>query len=359
MKNRKDPSCVVWPRRVKFSLLCVLLFLLCAGCQRSLGVYSLSQYENGWKDTVTLPAAYDPYYDFYTAMTAGTDAPYADPVDSRRYKDSEVTIRSVLPIPGDDLKSWDEFDLVFFYGHNNTIVPPHPADWFHYSTYNSSTNTWTGHWGILSDIGWGDTTPYDYYALRPIDYADVYSGAVTYLYNEYTSSLLGGMYDYGGGGHFWREHWYDPAELMIYDQLGDIRLNWLILHGCQAVITANEDGSYNPLGLSWFHWVQGKVHMVLGHWISYSTSYITSSGDPLTNFASDLLSGVTVQTAYFDTAPYHNVSAIAAEANDATWVTSTMANDKWIDAMEDNEDASVFSQRWVVTSWGTTLEQWD
>ena len=143
MKNRKDPSCVVWPRRVKFSLLCVLLFLLCAGCQRSLGVYSLSQYENGWKDTVTLPAAYDPYYDFYTAMTAGTDAPYADPVDSRRYKDSEVTIRSVLPIPGDDLKSWDEFDLVFFYGHNNTIVPPHPADWFHYSMYNSSTNTWT------------------------------------------------------------------------------------------------------------------------------------------------------------------------------------------------------------------------
>ena len=107
--------------------------------------------------------------------------------------------------------------------------------------------------------------------------------------------------------------------------------------------------------------------MVLGHWISYYTSQIYNSGDPLINFANDLLTGSPlgstpgsdiIQTAYFDTAPYHNQSAVAAEEDDATWSTSTMVNDRWTAAVPDIEDANVFSQRWTV-SLGVTVEQWD
>jgi len=46
-------------------------------------------------------------------MTSGSGAPYADADESRRYRNEEVNILTVLPIPGDDLKGWDEFDLVF------------------------------------------------------------------------------------------------------------------------------------------------------------------------------------------------------------------------------------------------------
>ena len=88
---------------------------------------------------------------------------------------------------------------------------------------------------------------------------NIYPGSVIYLYYKYTSCLLGGLYHYGQGtGYHWRLHWDDPVEYTIYRQLGTKDLEWLILHGCQAVITANEDGTYNPMGLQCFHWTQGK-----------------------------------------------------------------------------------------------------
>jgi hypothetical protein len=344
-------------KKTSLRTLYMLFICLLCGCtkctERELGVYTLCSYENGWKGNVCVNSAYDPYCDFWNIMTSGSGSPYADTDNSQQFLNSEVNIQSVIPIPGDGIKSWDEFDLVFFYGHNNTIVPPHPHDSFGY--YNYEGGVWVHKSGFLDEILWGDTTNYDYYAIRPIDYADQYPGALTYLYYEYTSSLLGGLYDYGGGGHHWRLHWNDPLEYLVYGQLGDIDLEWLILHGCQAVITANMDGSYNSLGLSCFHWVQGKFHIVMGHYKSYYCSQM----QPLASFAYDLMDSVPIQTAYFDTDPDWNTSAIAAEKFPFEgWANSTMVNDKWDAAVDDYEDTSIFTQRWIV-SLGIISSHWD
>lgn len=331
------------------------MFLICClgGCNRELGVYTLCSYEDNWKGNVCISPSLDPYHDFWNIMNSGSGSPYADSDESQRFLNSEVNIKTVIPIPSDDFKSWDEFDLVFFYGHNNTIVPPHPHDWFHY--YNYESGSWVYKSGFLDEIDWGKTTNFDYYAIRPINYADHYPGSLTYLYYKYTSSLLGAPYDYGGGGHHWRLHWDDPLEYLVYDQLGDKDLEWLILHGCQAVITANEAGIYDPLGVNCLHWVQGKFHIVMGHYISYSTATMK----PLAGFAYDLLSTVVpIQTAYFDVDPDNNTSAIAAETTPFTWAASTMVNDKWSDPMEDYSDTSIFSQRWIVPL-GGTASHWD
>lgn len=338
----------------KLIILCLFLSFI-YGCpenwRNELGVYTLCNYENNWKGNVCVSSAYDPYYDFWDIMNCGSTSECAHSTSKRRLN-SEVNPHTILPIPGDGWKDWNRFDFVFFYGHNNTIVPPHPHDWFDYSNYEGGA--WVHKSGYLDEIGWGSTTDFDYYALRPIDYADELPGALTYLYSEYTSSLLGGMYDYGGGGHFWRDHWYDPAQLLVYDQLGDNDLEWLILHGCQAVITANEDGSYNPLGLSAFHWVQGKFHIVLGHYKSYYTSDL----QPLAGFAYDLKSGVPIQTAYFDVDPDNNTSAIASETSPFNWANSIMATDRWGNPGPDYSDTSIFSQRWIVPL-GTVASHWD
>jgi len=262
------------------------------GCEtdRALGVYTLCSYENGWKGNVCVGPAYDPSETFWNSMTAATGAPYAEASESRRYRNSEVTIKTVLPIAGDSLKGWDNFDLVFFYGHNNMIVPPHPHHGFGYHTYNGAS--WDYHYAAdMVAIDWGHSTPYDYYTSPGVTSGNTHPGSVTYLYPEYTSALLGGLYHYGQGtGMQWRVHWNDPIEYAPYGtkafQLGAIDLEWLILHGCQAVITANEDGSaYNSMGLKCFHWTQGGFHIVLGHYRSYYTSDLK----PLTQFAADLL----------------------------------------------------------------------
>jgi hypothetical protein len=330
-------------RSICIAFICFLCS--CTKCtERELGVYTLCVYENAWKDTICINPAYDPYHDFWNIMRSGSDAPYADPDRSQRFLNSEVTIHAVIPISGDGVKSWDEFDLVFFYGHNNTIVPPHPHDWFGY--YNYEGGVWVHKHGYLDDIDWGHTTNFDYYAIRPINNADQHPGALTYLYNEYTSSLLGGPYDYGGGGRHWRLHWNDPPEYLDYGQLGDIDLEWLILYGCQAVITANLDGSYNPLGINCFHWVHGRFHIVMGHY----KSYYCSDMKPVAGFANDLIAGVSIQTAFFDLNPDLNSSAIAAEKTPFEgWTNSIMVNDKWDDAGDDYEDTNTFTVRWIVS----------
>ena len=341
----------------------LLLFLILAaifftGCPRELGVYTLCSYEDNWKGNVCLDSypVRDPYYNFWSIMTGGSGSPYADPDESVRYRNEEVNIKSVLPIPGDAIKGWDEFDMVFFYGHNNMIVPPHPHDTFGYYTYDGST--WTHSYGYLDDIGWGDTTPYCYYSYPLcVTSGQQYPGAVIYLYYKYTSCLLGGVYHHGQGtGHHWRLHWNDPVQYTVYGQLGAKNLEWLILYGCQAVITANENGmTYNSMGLRCFHWTQGKWHIILGHY----RSYFTSSLKPLDTFAYDLLAGVPVQEAYFDTDPDMNSSAIAAEEYPFPgWAASTMVNDKWTDQQPDHQDASIFTQRWI-SIYGTDKDHWD
>jgi hypothetical protein len=328
------------------SLCCLLVYVcLFCGCEEDeLGVYTLCSYQGGWKGNVCpTPAANDPYYDFWNIMTSGSDPDCADPGRSRRYRNAEVVIQTIIPVPGDSRKCWDNFDLVFFYGHHNMIVPPHPHDTFDY--YNYIGGTWVHNSGFLDTIGWGHTTAYDYYPTRPITDANLHPGAVTYLYNRYTSSLLGGAYDYGGGSRPWQEHWNDPVQSFSYGELGDLDLEWLILHGCQAVITANADGSYNDLALRSFCPVSGKYHIIMGHYISYHTYMLKS----LAPFANNLLHGVPIQCAYFDTDPDRNTSAIAAEQHPFPgWAASTMVNDKWRAPMDDNEDTCSFTMRWIL-----------
>ena len=352
--------------RIKILILFLVgLFVIClfTGCQNYLGVYTLDTYKNNWKDYIGLSPDLDPYQDFWKVMTSGPDKPYADPDHSRRFLNSEVTVKSIIPVTGGSVKSWDDFDFVFFYGHNNTIVPPHPHDKFHYFNYEGGT--WVYKEGYLDEIGWGYTTNYDYYAVRPINNANLHPGAVTYLYNEYTSSLLGGGYDYGGGTK-WRLYWNDPLQTATYGKLGDKYLKWLILYGCQAVITANEDGSYNPLAFNIFTKVHGNFHIVMGHYKSYYTSQLK----PLSGFANDLLIGVPIQTAYFDTDPDHNTSAIAAEkpldlweklTSELTggydWSDSTMVNDRWDKAMADNPGTDTFTMRWILP-YGGVASDW-
>jgi len=177
----------------KVALAIALAIALSSSCvDRELGVYTLCSYEHSWKGSVCVDPTLDPYYDFWTTMTAGSGAPYADAGGSRRYRNSEVNMLTALPIPGDSLKGWDEFDLVFFYGHNNMIVPPHPHDYFGYDTYDGTI--WTHHSGYLDDIDWGHTTPYCYYSYPLcVTSGDTHPGAVTYLYYKYTSCLLGGL----------------------------------------------------------------------------------------------------------------------------------------------------------------------
>lgn len=339
----------------------IVTVVLIAGCksERELGVYTLCNYENNWKGSVCVSSTLDPYEGFWNNMTAHPDEPFADPDESRRYKNQEVTIKTVLPIAGDNLKGWDEFDMVFFYGHHNMIVPPHPNSYFGYYLYESGA--WNHYSEPMVTIDWGHTTPYDYYTFRGITTGNTHPGSVTYLYNEYTSALLGGLYHYGqGSGMQWRVKWNDPVEYAPSGtkawQLGAIDLEWLFLHGCQAVIVANEDGTaYNPMGLNCFHWTQGGFHIVLGHYRSYYTSDLM----PLVQMAIDLRVGVPVQEAYFDVDPDNNTSAIAAEKNPFPgWPNSTMETDKWNDAVKDVKDASIFSQKWISYA-GTELIQID
>lgn len=350
-------------------LICSCLF---CGC-KSLGVYSLCEYENNWKPSLSgYGPAHDPYYDFWDEMTSGPGGDgYARKSTSERYRDSEVTIRTILPIPGDDLKSWDGFQFVFFWGHNNTIVPPHGPSLFDYHLYEGHpTPEWNPKTGYLDQIDWGDTINFDYYAVRPITIADEYPGALTYLYHEYTASLLGYPYDYCGSAKLagfwegfpslyldgylpWRERWHDQVQELRYGQLGDKRLNWLVLHGCQAVITANLDGSYNPLGLRCFDPIQGRFHLVLGHY------HWKGTPEPLVAFALKLVNGNPVQEAYFSVHPGLMASAIAAEDYPFPgWGKSTMLIDRWTDPVKDIEDARCFTMRWLVQV-GTLGQEWD
>jgi hypothetical protein len=338
--------------------------------ERELGVYSLSSYENNWKGNVSIGKVFDPYYAFWSVMANPGYVNHCNLQHSKRYMNKEVNVRTVLVLEGDNYKSWDEFDLVFFYGHNNTIPAPHPDDDYNLFEFKIYVNgTWqdyekNGVKGInQAKVGWGTMdAPFDYWTYRPITYADLWPGAVTYLHNEYTSCVLGYPYDYGGGfidpyGAY-REHWYDTPKGWDNERLGEIDLEWLILHGCQAVITCNENGTKSlDLALRIFRPIHGRYHIVMGHYCSYSTLYLK----PLDQFAYDLIvgkSGVPIQTAYFDTDPDGNTSAFAAESDKGPfyWSNSVISQDRWLNPMPDYPETQRFSQRWVVPS---GVNQWE
>jgi len=314
---------------------------------RKLGVYSLWKYENEWKGNVGVGPELDPYHDFWDLMVNGSGAYSVDKGSSARFLNQEVTAKTVLPIPGVSLKSWDDFDMVFFYGHNNTIVPPHFDSDF--ECYLLQQGQWQAqkpcnNWGTAS-------MPCDYYASGSITKGHIFPGALTYLYHEYTASLLGDPYDYGGGepeasSQYYRVHWFDNPTKVQYGKLGAKNLKWLILHGCQAVITAQHSGSYIPLAYRALSEVHGGYHIVLGHYHSFSTSDL----EPLEPFGFDLICGVPIQAAYFDTDPMTNSSAVAAESTPFSWATSTMVNDTWLAPVSVPSQADTFSQRWIVST---------
>jgi hypothetical protein len=317
---------------------------------RKLGAYSLYQYEKNWegkdwKDSIYADPSDDPYEDFWNFMVAGSGAYSVDKGSSERFKNQEVTIKTVIPIPGDNLKSWDDFDMVFFYGHNNTIPPPD----YDFACYVNKQGNWKEektcyHWGSPG-------MPFDYYASGSIKNSATFPGAVTYLYHTCTASLLGDPYDYGGGEpegspQFWKVHWNDTPQQIQYGKLGAQNLKWLILHGCQAVVTADSDGKYSSVAYKALSEVHGGYHIILGH---YKSRYVTQL-QPLKPFGFDLICGVPVQTAYFDADPIYYTSAIAAEQTPFYWATSTMVNDTWLSPMSLPSATNAFSQRWIVSS---------
>jgi hypothetical protein len=99
--------------------------------KHKLGAYSLYEYGtyNGvyWKGTVTPYYNDDPAGLFWDIMTGGTSTEYAHP-NSRRRVNSEVNYNTIFPIPGSSEKHWNLFDMVFFFGHNNMITPPHECE---------------------------------------------------------------------------------------------------------------------------------------------------------------------------------------------------------------------------------------
>jgi hypothetical protein len=129
--------------------------------------------------------------------------------------------------------------------------------------------------------------------------------------------------------------------------LGERNLKWLVLHGCQAVITAHEDGTYNDTALRALPNTHGRWHIVMGHYKEYNVSQVKD----LHGFANALLMSVPIQTAYFDTDPDHNSSAIAAESAPTAgafhWGSSTMVNDRWGTPWPDAPNATYYSQRWI------------
>jgi hypothetical protein len=246
-------------------------------------------------------------------MTSGNSQEYAYHT-SRRRIDSEVNYRTVFPIPGDGWKDWDSFDLVFFFGHNNMITPPHPPWDEDYSDFWSNNS---GIWGMVCGrySEWGtELLPFEYYIMDVVD-GPTHPSSVTYLYEAYTSALI--------GHHQFNRDYAWPIQLSAQDipdgnslgtidwcrgGLGTNDLEWLILHGCKGVIVADADGEvYNPLGVEAFRHAWDGFHLILGHYQSYAWS------SDLSPFADALRTGVTVQAAYFLADPNNNCAAVSGE----------------------------------------------
>lgn len=340
--NKGSASVIVYAKQVSSGL-------------RKLGVYSLTRYENNWKSAVPVTYEYDPYGRFWDFMTKGAGSSTVDVAASQRFKDSQVTHKTVIPIPQVSTASWDDFDMVYFFGHNNMItgavsrLPSIPFECYRYSG-----NQWISAGDCdLSTTGWGTPArPFDYWAKRPITNAAQYPAALTYLYNKYTSCLLGAPYDYGNGEPDgtaipYRLQWFDAPKAIVYSKLGAKNLKWLVLHGCQAVINADADGNWVDIAYRALGKVHGGYHIILGHRRSYTTGELK----PMEGFAMDLICGVPIQTAYFDAKsdPDDNSSAIAAEHTGFSWANSTMVNDRWTQPVKVPAKATVFSERWIVS----------
>ena len=333
-----------------------------------LGVYSLSHYAIVWKGTIEISYEEDPAGAFWDLMTSGVSSEYAHHT-SRRRIDAEVNYHTVFPIPGDGWKDWDSFDMVFFYGHNNMITPPHTCESSHF--YSNASGLWnliSGNW-----CDWGTPAlPFEYYYMDVTDGATNPS-AVVYLY-DYATAALVGPHQFRPDRSWVIQTLYQdtpdgntPGTIMLCEGgLGTKDLEWLILHGCQAVIVASEDGlTYNPMGVNAFRPAWDGFHLILGHYKSYSLS----SARDLSPFADGLRTGMPVQAAYFLIDPECDSSAISAERL-ATYLTrpsqlkqalqnkSYMNTDTWISPKPDlNRSPDLWYVKWIRPA-GTTAGHW-
>lgn len=313
--------------------------------KHELGVYSLYKYGkvNGkaWKGDVIPDYVDDPAGAFWETMTAGISSKYAHYTSKCRVNE-QVKHQTVFPTDG--WKDWDQFDMVFFYGHNNMITPPH--------SHEETGTFWTNH-----DLDWLETSgkwadwgtealPFEYFNYDVTDGPD-FPGSVTYLYEPFTAVLLGYQFKAGETSTYQLSAQNTPAgntpktTKKFASGLGTNDLEWLFLHGCQAVIVANKDGSeYNPMGVKAFAKTWDGFHIIQGHYRTYNTSQLKE----LVSFANDLLSGVSIQTAYFETDPANNTSAISAECKPHNYIggiekylsdDSYMNNDTWTNPMGD------------------------
>ncbi|MDD3582280.1 MAG: hypothetical protein PHW74_14850 [Desulfobacca sp.] len=344
-----------------------------------LGLYSLKEYgQHGgmsWKTNLPMPYTStsnylrDPAGAFWDLMTAGTTSEYAHNT-SRKRENSQVNIHTIFPIVGDGWKDWDQFDLVFFFGHNNMITPPHPCYSSHF--WSNASGSWAEVTGGMCD--WGTSAlPYEYY-YQDLTAGASSPGAVVYLHEPFTSALLGWHFIPGTNSVVQTVGQDTPSgnspgtTITCQGGLGANDLEWLILHGCQAVIVANYAGtSYHPMGATAFSLTWDGFHIILGHYRSYSMGEM----EDLSDMAYHLLAGDNVQAAYFLTFPRNNLSAISAEncgdidpehdpvaLNNFLINDSFMNNDTWTTPKPDlSGDPNLWYVKWIRQN-GTAAEDW-
>ena len=345
-----------------------------------LGVYSLYEYGNQWKSPVSPYdnlgdlAGYhaDPAGAFWDIMSGLATDKYAHQ-ESKRIINQQMTYHTVFPVQGSSAKNWDEFDMVFFYGHNNMITVKDDTD--KAEVWTNKSGSWEKDKSGKRYFDWGTTNlPYEYYPKDVVTGVS-HPGAVVYLYEPHTSALLG--------------YHFQPSQLSTYQLkaqdkpdenspgttgtftsgLGTNDLDWLILHGCQAVIVANRQGSqYDNMGVEAYKKTYDGFHIILGHYRSYTVGYLTD----LSSFAFDLLAGMPVQAAYFLTDPNHNSSAISAECYDSTLSEadflqnhSYMNTETWINPKPGTKDClsssggskRIWYSKWI-QSLGKEAENW-
>lgn len=149
--------------------------------------------------------------------------------------------------------------------------------------------------------------------------------------------------------------------------MGTNDLEWLILHGCQAVIVATPDGTgYDRKAAIAFRRTFGKFHIVLGHHESFGVGELRG----LDTFAYDLLAGTRVQNAYFATDPANNTSAVSAECvpedirsgDVLSYIIENgyMNKNTWTQPLPDNDDCQggrIWYARWIRQS-GSWAYHW-
>ncbi len=291
------------------------------------GECSAKQSSVYWKPSLQMNSypEQDPYVELWKSMGTNCSGYGCANTQSMRYMDQQVTHSTI--VGGQD--SWQNYNMVFFFGHNNTISNNNGPSYF-IRRYNYCTEDggWAHRWYVNksgSPARWGTTDQvggYDYaYCYHRdgwITNTDIQPGGVVYLYNAFTSLLIGrNDFRTNTSSVEYKSTW--NGQVKNYNPEGGLgrnkndNLKWLILHGCHGVVVENQNGQYDPQGIQVFGNAWNKLHIVLGH---NTDVYLGATGD-LSAFSNWLITGVPVRTAYFYMDYYNSgsqqASAISGE----------------------------------------------